>query len=411
MAKLKFLKVLNLQTLMVALALAFPACDVFLPDVPSESRVLNEPIPELSSAELAAHLQGDEEFGRIFSESSGLGPVFVSHSCESCHISDGKGHPLTTLTRFGRYVDGNWDPMATFGGPQLQNRAIAGFTAESIPAGATGIARFLPPAVTGLGYLEAVPDSVLTVLADPTDMNGDGISGVVSWINPPAYWTASPGKVENNGRYVGRFGRKAGAIDLFQQVVTAYLQDMGITSDFEPADIVNPQDSRQDQVTDPEVSSAVVQQVVFYIRTLKVPPRRHIDNPDVMAGEALFSQIGCQGCHVPTLVTGPSHIPALNKKTIHPYTDLLLHDMGPDLDDGYAEGSATTSEWRTTPLWGLGLSKNSQGGRYFLLHDGRAASIEEAVEFHGGEAASSRTAFFGLSLEQKRQILRFLESL
>jgi CxxC motif-containing protein (DUF1111 family) len=265
--------------------------------------------------------------------------------------------------------------------------------------------------VTGLGYLEAVPDSVLTALADSTDMNGDGISGVVSWINPPAYWAASPGKVENNGRYVGRFGRKAGAIDLFQQVVTAYLQDMGITSDFEPADIVNPQDSRHDQVTDPEVSSAVVQQVVFYVRTLKVPPRRNIDNPDVMAGEALFSQIGCQGCHVPTLVTGPSNIPALNKKTIHPYTDLLLHDMGPDLDDGYAEGSATTSEWRTTPLWGLGLSKNSQGGRYFLLHDGRAASIEEAVEFHGGEAASSRAAFFGLSLEQKRQILRFLESL
>lgn len=413
MAKFNFLRVLNSRFVLPVLAGLFSACDVFLPDAPSASDILNEPISELSSAELAAHLQGDGEFGRIFSEPAGLGPVFVSHSCESCHISDGKGHPLTTLTRFGRYTDGQWDPMVDFGGPQLQHRAVAGFTAESIPAGATGVARFLPPGVTGLGYLEAIPDSVLITLADPADVNGDGISGVVNWILPPGYWNPSSSKAVNNGRYVGRFGRKAGAIDLFQQVVTAYLQDMGITSDFEPVDISNPLDPRGsgDAVAEPEVSSSVVQQVVFYIRTLKVPPRRNEDHPDVVAGETLFAQIGCQGCHIPTLMSGSSNVPALDKKTIHPYTDLLLHDMGPDLDDGYTEGNALTSEWRTTPLWGLGLSRASQGGRYFLLHDGRARSIEEAIEFHGGEAAPSRTAFLGLTTEQRRQILRFLESL
>ena len=131
----------------------------------------------------------------------------------------------------------------------------------------------------------------------------------------------------------------------------------------------------------------------------------------MVAGEALFEQIGCAGCHLPTLTTGPSEIPQLDRVAFHPYTDLLLHDMGPELDDGYTEGRATTAEWRTTPLWGLGLSADFQGGQPFYLHDGRARTLEEAIGFHGGEGAASRAAFQALSPEDRARVLAFLESL
>ena len=147
------------------------------------------------------------------------------------------------------------------------------------------------------------------------------------------------------------------------------------------------------------------------MRSLKIPPRRNETDAEVLAGETLFDQAGCASCHLPTLTTGKSDIEALSEKTIHPYTDLLLHDMGPGLDDGYTEGTAQTWEWRTTPLWGLGLSKNSQGGSALFLHDGRAKTIEEAISLHGGEAAASADAFNALTAEQKKQIIKFLNSL
>jgi CxxC motif-containing protein (DUF1111 family) len=131
----------------------------------------------------------------------------------------------------------------------------------------------------------------------------------------------------------------------------------------------------------------------------------------VQQGQAIFGQINCAGCHRPTMQTGYSPISVLSNKEFHPYTDLLLHDMGPGLDDGYTEGSAKTFEWRTPPLWGLGLSKNSQGGSWFLLHDGRAHSLEEAILLHGGEAANSRQLYQNLSQQDKQKLIRFLESL
>ena len=164
-------------------------------------------------------------------------------------------------------------------------------------------------------------------------------------------------------------------------------------------------------IIDPEVSNKTVNDVVFYLKTLKAPIQRTPNDPDVLAGQQLFTQINCSDCHKPTLQTGFSPIEVLSNKTIHPYTDLLLHDMGPGLDDGYTEGTAKTSEWRTPPLWGLGLSKNSQGGQYFLLHDGRARSINEAIQLHGGEATVSRNSYNSLTENDKQKLIKFLESL
>lgn len=389
------------------------SCSELLPPAPEPETVLAGPLEGLTAEQVRAHFAGDGEFGRIFSREEGLGPIFVSNACESCHIGDGKGHPLKTLTRFGRYEGNTWNPMLDRGGPQLQQRAISGYPPETVPPEATGVTRLLPPAVTGMGFLEAVPDAAILALADPDDADGDGISGVPNYVQPPEYFTPQPHHLPQNGLYIGRFGKKAAAIDLLRQVVTAYKEDMGVTSDFDPRENFNVQAGQftGDEVADPEVSAATVGNVVFYIRTLKTPPRRNESDPEVRAGETTFARIGCAGCHVPTLRTGYSDIAALREKEFHPYTDLLLHDMGPELDDAYTEGSALTSEWRTAPLWGIGLAEDSQGGRAFYLHDGRATTLEEAIEYHGGEAAGSRSAFRNLSPEEKEQLIKFLKSL
>lgn len=396
-----------------ALLLSLCGCDSLLPQAPGAETVLAEPISGLTAAQLATHLAGDKEFARVFSPGDGLGPLFVSASCESCHIGDGKGHPVTTLTRFGRSEGSAFNSLPSQGGPQLQHRSIPGYPAEVIPAEATGVARFMPPAVTGLGYLEAIDDASIVALSDPDDSDGDGISGIPSWVTPPDFLPINPDRPDNNGRYLGRFGKKAAALTLLHQTVGAYLQDMGITTDLLPEDTYNVQAGIRtgDRAADPEVSSEIVNNVVFYLRTLKVPPRRNENAAIVVAGERVFSEIGCVGCHVSTLVTGPSEIAALSNTTIHPYSDMLLHDMGPDLDDGYTEGSAQTFEWRTPPLWGLGLAAESQGGRGFYLHDGRASSLFEAIRFHGGEATQSRLAFEALPDEAQEQLIAFLNSL
>jgi CxxC motif-containing protein (DUF1111 family) len=159
------------------------------------------------------------------------------------------------------------------------------------------------------------------------------------------------------------------------------------------------------------VPSSTVANVVFYLKTLRAPSRREADDPEVLAGEEIFADLGCVGCHIPTLRTGRSEIQVLDRATFHPYTDLLLHDMGAELDDGYTEGSALSSEWRTPPLWGVGIQANFQGGRMFLMHDGRAETFEQAIELHGGEGDASRDAFSALAAADKARLLRFLRSL
>lgn len=380
------------------------SCSPLIPSAPEDNAVLDGALANLTYQEQRMHLAGDVAFNdEIFTSTTGLGPVFVASSCGSCHAGDGKGHPFTTLTRFGQ-ADTLGNTFLEFGGPQLQNRAIPGFTPETLPAGAP-FSKFIAPAVTGLGFLEALSDAQILANADPEDSNGDGISGRPNYISVPPYVTVTAHHQLVNNRLIGRFGKKAAAITLMHQTVNAYSQDMGITSVFAPKDVFSGKEA------DPEVSNQTIHNVVLYLQTLKAPIQRNTSNPTVQQGKQIFSTIGCASCHIPTFIT-PSHsIAALSNVTIAPYTDLLLHDMGNELNDGYTEGIALPAEWRTPALWGLGLSPNSQGGRYFLLHDGRAHSLEEAIQYHGGEASASREKFRALPAHDKSALFQFLESL
>lgn len=389
---------------LVTTVIIIQACSKLQPAAPADDEILDGPVPGLSYDQNRQFLAGDVAFNdEVFTAQTGLGSIFVATSCGSCHAGDGKGHPFTTLTRFGQ-TDSSGNRFLHLGGPQLQNRALPGYTPEQIPVGAT-FSKFTPPANTGLGFLELVSDADILSMADPNDLNGDGISGVPNYEYLPSFITPFNNAIPLNGKYIHRFGKKAAAYNLLHQTVNAYNQDIGITSTFAPKDVYSGLN------IDPEVSDKTVHQVVFYLQTLKAPLKRIQNDPSVILGKSIFLQTGCESCHKQTLQTGFSNIAPLSNKIFHPYTDLLLHDMGPGLDDGYTEGSAKTNEWRTPPLWGLGLSRNSQGGQYFLLHDGRARSIEEAILLHGGEATISKNKFSQLSSADKQALLKFLESL
>lgn len=379
------------------------SCEKMLPSEIKEDETLDGSISGLTAEELSRFQKGDMAFNEVFTADMGLGALFVSVSCISCHSGDGKGHPFTTLTRFGQ-TDSSGNQFLHLGAPQLQNRAIPGYLPEQIPSGAT-FSKFTPPAVSGLGFLTFVTDADILAMADPDDIDGDGISGVPNWISIPSYIVPHPNAVTQGGKYIGRFGKKANTFDLLHQTVNAYNQDIGITSLF------NPFDTYTGLEIDPEVSTQTIHNVVFYLQTLKAPIQRNQTDAQVIHGKNIFSQINCTGCHKSTLTTGYSPIASLSYKEFHPYTDLLLHDMGSGLDDGYTEGNARTYEWRTPPLWGLGLSPNSQGGQYFLMHDGRARSIEEAILMHGGEAGNSKIQYQNLSQADKDALIKFLKSL
>jgi CxxC motif-containing protein (DUF1111 family) len=388
----------------IGLLVLVVACSKLEPAAPANDQALDGPVDGLTYAQAAQHGLGDADFtGQVFTKETGLGPIFVATSCGSCHAGDGKGHPFTTLTRFGQ-IDSTGNKFLDQGGPQLQDRALPGFLPEQIPAGAAS-AKFTPPGNTGLGFLELVPDADILSMSDPNDTNGDGISGTPNWNTIPLFVTPAPNAITRNGKYICRFGKKASVYDLRQQTTNAYNQDIGITSVFEPYDVYSHLE------IDPETSLTTINNVVFYLQTLKAPVQRNQADATVMAGKQLFIGINCSGCHKPELRTGSSPVDALSNKTFAPYTDLLLHDMGPGLDDGYTEGNAATSEWRTAPLWGLGLSPKSQGGEYFLLHDGRAHSIEEAIRLHGGEAGNAKNAFNALTDTDRQKIITFLKSL
>ncbi len=410
----------------VFLALLIGACgEPFLPDAPDETASLDGPIKGLTGTQFASHARGDAEFSRVFTHATGLGPMFVAASCEGCHVGDNRGHPVFNLTRFGRWTATGFDPLESVGGPQLQNRAVSGYIPEVLPAGASAVAQFMAPSVTGLGLLEAVDDAAILALADPDDRDGDGVSGRPALVDSTDFIAEiislggllrndpSGRHVTINGKYVGRFGRKARTLNLLHQTVFAYSQDMGVTTDLVPRELLNVQTGAQatDLAADPEASGGVVDAVVFYLRTLRPPPRRNEQHPDVVAGAQLFRTAGCVSCHTPTLRTGASELAPLNRVDFHPFTDLLLHDMGPDLDDGYTEGDALPSEWRTTPLWGLGLAERAQGGTPFYMHDGRAKTLRDAIRLHGGEGSRSRAAFNALTAAQQEQLLAYLRSL
>jgi CxxC motif-containing protein (DUF1111 family) len=369
----------------------------------------------------------------------GLGPFYSARSCSGCHVKDGRGRPpagpadsaRAVVVKLGAAADGRPDPRY---GSQFSERSVHGLPAEgelvvrwvdvadsagsqttlrrprySIASTAYGalapdtrVSVRIAPVAFGVGLLEAVPDSLIASLEDPTDRDGDGVRGRVHWV--------SDGK---GGRRAGHLGWKATQVTVASQVGTALVGDMGITSPERPHEEIMPAESLASHVPsggDPEIVGKPFTSLVFYCRTLAVPGRRSVRDPAVMRGAETFVQVGCANCHRPTLVTGNADIGALSHQVIHPYTDLLLHDMGPALDDGMPEGDAKGREWRTAPLWGLGLAERVNGYRY-LLHDGRARSLEEAILWHGGEAERSRRAYISLTRAERVALAAFIESL
>jgi CxxC motif-containing protein (DUF1111 family) len=398
-----------LPRLLAASLLAFSigACSELLTSAPDDADLFDAPLEGLTVDERAAFVRGDAEFGRRFSAATGLGPIFNNVSCASCHSGDGRGRLENSLFRLGSEADNYLEHL---GGPQIQDKATPGAMAELVPAG-VAISVRLPPPVFGVGLIEAIPEAAILANADENDTNGDGISGRVNRVSARAYVPET--EPNSTGSRVGRFGRKAQTSTILQQTVEAYHQDMGITSEFRPAENRNPRASGAidlaDFAPDPEIPTATVQAVVHYLRTL-APPAPGEDTPARVEGRALFASVGCAQCHTPTLQTGQHRIAALANKSVGLYSDLLLHDMGDALADNRPDGSATGREWRTTPLWGLRLMRQFLNGQAFLMHDGRARSVEEAILLHAGEGQRARTAFAALTSVQRAALLDFVES-
>jgi CxxC motif-containing protein (DUF1111 family) len=396
------------------LALALPAvgCDALLTAAPDPADVLDGPVDGLTSAELAAFALGDAQFERRFSPAAGLGPIFNNVSCAGCHSGDGRGRAEPEAFNIVMRVNlaeqgGGYD----FDSPEIQRRALPGAEPEQVPVGVP-ISRRLPPPVFGLGLIEAIPEAAILAHADAADADGDGISGRPHWVTP-APWVPTTEPGAGAGPRLGRFTRTARVSTIFEQVTDAYHKDMGITSEFLAFENVNRMASTPtlafDRAPDPEVTAEAIQQVVFYVRTL-APPAPGELTPRRREGEALFGSIGCAACHVPELRTGAHRVAALSNRPVALYSDLLLHDMGEELSDGVPEGDASAREWRTAPLWGLRVMRDFLDGDAFLMHDGRARSVEEAILLHGGEASASRAAFAALDAAGRAALLDFVES-
>ena len=262
----------------------------------------------------------------------------------------------------------------------------------------------IAPATVGMGLLEAIPEKSILALADPEDTDGDGISG-----RPNMVWDAVQGR-----HVLGRFGWKAGKPTVEQQSAGAFHGDIGITSRYFPDENCPPAQSaclEAPKGGSPEVPDERLAKVAFYVQTLAVPAMRNMDDPEVREGAQLFMKAGCGACHTPRHETSEDFpVRPLRGQVIYPYTDLLLHDMGEGLADNRPDGEASGREWRTPPLWGIGLVETVNGHTMFL-HDGRARNIEEAVFWHDGEARQSRDHYVGLSSEERDSVIRFLRSL
>jgi CxxC motif-containing protein (DUF1111 family) len=253
----------------------------------------------------------------------------------------------------------------------------------------------IAPQLVGLGLLEAVSESAIEALADPDDSDSDGISGRIRVVIDP----------ETGQQRLGRFTYKGAQARVSHQIAGALNTDMGVTTSIFPI-----LDGDTTGGT-PEVSDGDLTNWTKYVSLLGVAARRDLTNSAAIQGQALFGSASCWKCHTPTLTTSSYHPMAeLRNQTIHPYTDLLLHDMGAGLADNMGEGNATGSEWRTSPLWSIGLTAGVSRGEAYL-HDGRARSLEEAILWHGGEAEASKEAFRNMSAADRAALIAFLKSL
>lgn len=427
-------------------------------------------IPNMGWGLSASFDRGDGFFERGFkpvrhpldvSETDGLGPLFSNVSCEGCHGADGRGRPPANehepiMEGFVRVsIPGRGphnEPLSPKGyGHQLSDKAISGVTPEAkirvkwveaqkgtFPDGEEYTLRKpefliselaygdlpedtmyemrLGPVVFGLGLLEAIPEESLLAWADPNDEDGDGISGRVNTI-----WDR-----ERGGKAIGRFGWKANSFDVRQQSAEAAFFDMGVNNPLflyrhDDQEGSNTHKTRQNcepeqadclmatQTNDWEMTPSQLVDVTTYLSTLGVVYRRNVDDPVVEKGEQLFNLMGCSACHKSNIQTGEHEIARLENQTIHPYSDLLLHDMGEGLK-GRPDFDATPSEWRTPPLWGIGKIELVNGHTNFL-HDGRARGFQEAILWHGGEAESAKQHYSQLSKQERDEVLTFLRNL
>jgi CxxC motif-containing protein (DUF1111 family) len=366
-----------------------------------------EPLAGLTPDELKLFERGKAQFATVFTPETGLGPVFNSDACAECHedpAAGGRGDEVEVHVSAFLPDSSFCDPLVDKGGFVIQQKvtpalhAALGIDSEPQPTEATGVAHRTTPGLLGFGLLDAIPDSVLLAYADPDDRNHDGISG-----RPNRFF---------DGR-VGRFGRKALVPTLNEFNAGAYAAEQGITSPAVPTEETvggKPIPEGVDPVPEPEINQEALDVTNAFVRFLAPPAPQKLSTAG-KRGRELFSEIGCTGCHVPALRTGNSPIKALRFKKVAAYTDLLLHDMGPELAD-ICLGQASPSEFRTEPLMGLRFSAESGGeGEPAFLHDGRAKSIEEAVRLHGGEGAGSRDRFARLTDAERAALLKFLESL
>jgi CxxC motif-containing protein (DUF1111 family) len=378
----------------------------------------------------------------------GLGPLFNARSCDACHANDGRGQPpvkegerpVSLVMQFATPTPGannepgadprygaNLNPFAIGSVPpegtvRIRQRDIHGkfadgeeytlaapeYSFEELAYGElardTQFSPRVAPSVFGSGLLQAIPESQVLERSDPDDKDRDGISG-----RPNHVWDHVAKRT-----VVGRFGWKANQPDIAHQTAAAFAAEIGMSSSLRPLQNCTEHQTACVAAPDggkPEVSDEIFQRIVHYQRMLAVPVRRNLDSSDVRRGAELFLDAGCAACHRPTLVTAQDKDePWLSKQTIHPYTDLLLHDMGDALADGRSDFEASGTEWRTPPLWGLGLQQ-TVNGHTRLMHDGRARNAQEAILWHGGEAEAAANAFRGMSREDRAALLKFLDSL
>jgi CxxC motif-containing protein (DUF1111 family) len=437
-------------SLLLSADMALGANDVTVPDAGREA--YSHPVSNLSESDLERFYNGRALFHQVWviapsheTTVDGLGPLYNQFSCSACHARNGYGHApgspdermqsmLVRLSISGTGAHGGPMPSPLYG-DQLNEQGIPGVTGEGrvtvrweempfrfddgetvalrrpdyaftdMAFGKTSGMLFSPrvaPPVYGTGLLDAVPASALLAMA--AEHKPDGVKGKVNWV-----WDDVRKKT-----VVGKFGLKDNTADLTQQIAAAFIGDMGITSPLHRMQNCTAHETDCRRAYAPhrlEVTQKQLSDIVFYVANLAVPARRNIDDPKVISGAALFAANGCAVCHRPELKTAATTpFPTLADHRIYPYSDMLLHDMGAELADGRPDFRASGREWRTPPLWGIGLAESINPGAGFL-HDGRARTLQEAILWHGGEAGIARERYAHLSAEERNALLAFLQSL
>ncbi|HEY1270003.1 MAG TPA: di-heme oxidoredictase family protein [Candidatus Binatia bacterium] len=364
--------------------------------------LFGDPFTRITAELSDLFFEGKEEFSTVETAEEGLGPVFNDNSCAACHSNPAVGGDSDILeTRFGTTTNNHFDPLAQFGGSLIQSQGIGAFgtcnfTGETVPAQATIVAKRKTTPLFGLGLVDHVPDAAFLLLAQLEKNVSPSTAGRPNIVTDLA--TGKPA--------VGKFGWKGQNPNLLQFSGDAYVNEMGITNPMFPAENCPNGDCSQmpscypnagldDDGTDVELFSD-------FMTLLAAPPRGAITR-DVLAGQNVFLRIGCGGCHVPVLITGPSKVKAFNRVAFQPYSDFLLHDMG-SLGDGIEQGRATGREMRTAPLWGLRV-------RATYLHDGRALALDGAILAHDGQGKAAKNRFAALSASDAQKLMAFLNSL